>query len=422
MMDNTRRWDKDFPAHWERVPLKSKFSLGKGLSIKKTDLTEEGENVISYGQIHAKWNSKVHCHDELIRHTPKAFCDGNNSSIAIRNGFIFADTSEDLDGVGNCAFIDSDEKIYAGYHTVLLTPTEEKHNNKYLAYLFTTDAWRYQIRKNLTEVKVFSISQKALKQTFIVLPPSEIQSSIVSFLDRKCAAIDDNIAKHKVIIEKLGEYWQAEVTRAVTAQDGWTQSRIKFVVNVVRGGSPRPIDEYITDGDGFNWIKIGDATGNGRYIDHTKQKIKRKGLNKTRFVKKGTLLLTNSMSFGHPYVLNIDGCIHDGWLAFSDFNNILPEYLYYYLESDIAMKQFTRSVDGSVVNNLNIEKVKNAVISFPDAKTQADIVKVLDKTNSILDNAVNKHNQLIAKLEEYKKSLIYNAVTGKIDCRKENYE
>jgi len=157
-------------------------------------------------------------------------------------------------------------------------------------------------------------------------------------------------------------------------------------------------------------------------IDHTKQKIKRKGLNKTRFVKKGTLLLTNSMSFGHPYVLNIDGCIHDGWLAFSDFNNILPEYLYYYLESDIAMKQFTRSVDGSVVNNLNIEKVKNAVISFPDAKTQADIVKVLDKTNSILDNAVNKHNQLIAKLEEYKKSLIYNAVTGKIDCRKENYE
>ena len=101
MMDNTRRWDKDFTAHWERVPLKSKFSLGKGLSIKKTDLTEEGENVISYGQIHAKWNSKVHCHDELIRHTPKAFCDGNNSSIAIRNGFIFADTSEDLDGVGN---------------------------------------------------------------------------------------------------------------------------------------------------------------------------------------------------------------------------------------------------------------------------------------------------------------------------------
>ncbi|VJW12492.1 type I restriction-modification system, S subunit [Streptococcus pneumoniae] len=97
------------------------------------------------------------------------------------------------------------------------------------------------------------------------------------------------------------------------------------MVEIVRGGSPRPIKDYLTsEVDGINWIKIGDTEKGEKYINNVKEKIKKSGLNKTRFVKKGTFLLTNSMSFGRPYILNVDGAIHDGWLAISNYQ---PHYL-----------------------------------------------------------------------------------------------
>lgn len=255
----------------------------------------------------------------------------------------------------------------------------------------------------------------------LILPeiPITEQSKIVHFLDRKCTAIDTAIEKTKKSIEKLEEYKKAVITKAVTKQEGWTECKLRFVANIVRGGSPRPIEAYITDGEGLNWVKIGDATGNGKYINNTKQRITRDGLNKTRLVPAGTLLLTNSMSFGHPYVLNIEGCIHDGWLAFFDFEKVTQDYLYYFLESDVAMEQFLQSVEGSVVNNLNIDKVKSSYIAFPSITEQNLIVKRLDRLCIAIDAVIEKKKKAIEKWEEYKKSLIYYAVTGKIDCRNE---
>ena len=201
----------------------------------------------------------------------------------------------------------------------------------------------------------------------------------------------------------------------------WLWTRVKFSVTVVRGGSPRPIEQYVIGEkeDGYNWIKIGDATGGGKYILSTKQRIKPEGLSKTRLVHSGTLLLTNSMSFGHPYFLQIDGCIHDGWLAFSDYKGINPMFLYYYLMAETTAHQFTTTADGSVVQNLNIDKVKNSHIALPPMNEQAEIAAYLDERCEMIDTLIEKHNQLISKLQEYKQSLIYNAVTGKIDCTAE---
>lgn len=261
-----------------------------------------------------------------------------------------------------------------------------------------------------------------VKNAFICLPSPTEQQQIVHFLDRKCTAIDTAIEKTKKSIEKLEEYKKAVITKAVTKHEGWTECKLRFVANIVRGGSPRPIDAYITDGEGLNWVKIGDATGNGKYINNTKQKITKDGLNKTRLVPAGTLLLTNSMSFGHPYVLNIEGCIHDGWLAFFDFEKVTQDYLYYFLESDVAMEQFSRSVEGSVVNNLNIDKVKSSYIAFPSITEQNLIVERLDRLCIAINAVIEKKKKAIEKWEEYKKSLIYYAVTGKIDCRNEVIE
>ena len=116
----------------------------------------------------------------------------------------------------------------------------------------------------------------------------------------------------------------------------WEQVKIQDIFDVARGGSPRPIDSFITeDEDGVNWIMIGDTKGSGKYITKTAKKIKPEGVKKSREVKEGDFLLTNSMSFGRPYVLKTNGCIHDGWLVLSPVNdNIHTDYFYYYLGSN----------------------------------------------------------------------------------------
>lgn len=306
---------------------------------------------------------------------------------------------------------------------------------KYGYYVLTASAIEH-IAKSNTSVQAILNSQQ---EGYIKLPiPSyDEQRSIASHLDEKCLVIDEAIARNQSIIEKMEEYKKSIITKAVTKglnpnvemKDSgvewigkipktWKTKRIKFVANIVRGGSPRPIEAYISDGDGFNWIKIGDSVKGDKYIRNIKQKIIAEGLNKTRFVKKDTLLLTNSMSFGEPYILAVDGCIHDGWLAFSDYKNIEKEYLYYYLCSSFCKSQFAITADGSVVQNLNIDKVKNAWICIPSIEEQKQIVAELDAQILNIDEAISRHSLVIDGLEDYKKSLIYNAVTGKIDCRK----
>ena len=110
--------------------------------------------------------------------------------------------------------------------------------------------------------------------------------------------------------------------------------RFGSIVSIKRGASPRPIKSHLTNSeDGVNWIKIGDALPGDIYINSTAQKIKKESIDKSVFLKKGALILSNSMSFGRPYILNIDGCIHDGWLAIEIYDNsINKEFLQYILQ------------------------------------------------------------------------------------------
>ena len=128
--------------------------------------------------------------------------------------------------------------------------------------------------------------------------------------------------------------------------DNWVWVRLGDLFDITRGGSPRPIQSYLTtDPNGLNWIKIGDTEIGGKYICNTNEKIRPSGLKKSRFVKNGDLLLTNSMSFGRPYILQIDGCIHDGWLVLSPLlQNLNKEYFYHLLSSYTVQKEFRDSV------------------------------------------------------------------------------
>ena len=153
--------------------------------------------------------------------------------------------------------------------------------------------------------------------------------------------------------------------------------RLGEVITILRGGSPRPIKKYLTnDPNGINWIKIGDSETTSQYIEHAAEKIITEGLNKTREVHKGDFLLSNSMSFGRPYILKIDGAVHDGWLILSNYEQLFNiDYLYYLLSSTFINQQFIALATGSTVKNLNRERVANTIAVIPPLEEQKRIVK-----------------------------------------------
>ena len=177
----------------------------------------------------------------------------------------------------------------------------------------------------------------------------------------------------------------------------WQVKKIGDVCTVERGGSPRPIEDFITDSpDGINWIKIGD-TSDSMYITQTAQKIKPEGMKKSRYVQPGDFLLSNSMSFGRPYILKIDGCMHDGWLVLRDNEGVFDKrFLYYYLSAKPTYEKFKMMAVGGVVNNLNSDMVRKVEVPIPQMAEQIKIADILDKANGILES----RKQTLSALED----------------------
>ena len=174
-------------------------------------------------------------------------------------------------------------------------------------------------------------------------------------------------------------------------KNAWEQRKFSDLVQIERGGSPRPIDDFITDSpDGLNWVKIGDAPAQGNYITKTAEKIKPEGLSKTREVHPGDLILSNSMSFGKPYIMGIDGCIHDGWLLIRNTYKVFDlTFLCHLLGTPQMIIQYKSLAAGSTVNNLNKELVGNTVVTIPTIKEQ----RVLGQYLETLDNLITLHQR-----------------------------
>lgn len=174
---------------------------------------------------------------------------------------------------------------------------------------------------------------------------------------------------------------------------------------IVRGASPRPIKNFITtESTGINWIKIGDVKQGDKYITSTAEKITKDGARKSRFVKQGDFILSNSMSFGRPYILKIDGCIHDGWLAISDFSNkYLSDFLYHLLNSNSCQYEMRKRASfGGAVQNLNADIVRELVLPVPPLPVQEEIVRILDSFTSLTAELQTKlQAELQARQKQY---------------------
>lgn len=192
----------------------------------------------------------------------------------------------------------------------------------------------------------------------------------------------------------------------------WEVKKLGENASIYRGGSPRPIEAYITNSpEGVNWLKIGDVSPTDKYFTHCAEKITPLGTACSRQVHKGDFILSNSMSFGRPYILKIDGCIHDGWLVIQDYTTSFNmEYLYYVLSSDTIKAQYVSMAAGSSVQNLNKDKVACVQIATPP--TLAEQEKIANALSKI-DQLINDLGALIEKKKAIKQGTMQDLLTAK---------
>ena len=222
----------------------------------------------------------------------------------------------------------------------------------------------------------------------IPVPSVEEQRKIGAYLDQ----LDNLITLHQRKCALLFSPFQAFISMMFTTSTfSWEQRKFSELVQIERGGSPRPIDDFITDApNGLNWIKIGDAPTQGNYITKTAEKIRPEGLSKTREVHPGDLILSNSMSFGKPYIMGIDGCIHDGWLLIRNTYGVFDlTFLCHLLGTPQMLSQYRSLAAGSTVNNLNKELVGNTVVTIPSITEQRVLGDYLEQ----LDNLITLHQR-----------------------------
>ncbi len=260
-----------------------------------------------------------------------------------------------------------------------------------------------------------------------LVPQDPVDEPASTLLERVRLARESLLKEKKVKVKDIDSAPIQEDERTFELPAQWEFVRLNYVATIARGGSPRPIKEYLTDSpNGYNWIKIGDTEKGGKYINHTKERIKPEGLKKSRLIHKGDFLLTNSMSFGRPYISNIEGCIHDGWLVISPaFGEVFDkDYLYYVLSSPYVKDQFLGKVSGAVVQNLNSDKVATSVIPLPPLAEQKRIVAKLEELLPIVEQygkAQTELDQLNAALpSRLRQSILQEAISGRLVPQDEN--
>jgi type I restriction enzyme S subunit len=248
-------------------------------------------------------------------------------------------------------------------------------------------------------------------------PPLVIQKKIVAKLDRIFAEIDKATVAAEDNTKNAEALFQSYLSKIIK-KESENEKIVKLgtICEIARGGSPRPINKFITnDEDGVNWIKISDATRSKKYIFKTREKIIKSGVSRSRLVREGDLLLSNSMSYGRPYIMSTTGCIHDGWLVLSKYQKFLDiDFFYFLLSSAIIVKQFDNLAKGSTVSNLNKDLVSRVEFKLPSLSKQKLIVLKLNLLSNNVDIIKNSNSNKFNELLKLKQSILKQAFNDKL--------
>ncbi len=288
--------------------------------------------------------------------------------------------------VGKTAIVDFDRDFVVLSSLAIITPKTSLVLPEYLYCVMSSDRFISTAIDQKTGVAIRRIVLRTLKTIQIPLPPLEVQKEIVAEIEGYQKVINGA----RAVLDHYRPY--------IPIHPDWPMVAIGDLCIIERGASPRPIHDFITDApDGVNWIKIGDAEVGGKYITRTKERVTPAGGAKSRRVKPGDFVLSNSMSFGRPYIMATDGCIHDGWLLLRDQSDRLDkDFLYNVLGSTFVFAQFEQAATGGVVNNLNSEIVRGVKIPLPPLATQEAIVAEIEAEQALV--AANR--ELITRFEQ----------------------
>ena len=263
----------------------------------------------------------------------------------------------------------------------ILKSKPKTENIAYFRYL-------YYAMKNIKYVPVDHARQWISKYSkfHIPLPPLPVQQEIVRILDTFTELIKELNAELDAR-RKQYEYYRDTL---LNFTDEYETKQFGEIATIVRGASPRPIRNFITDDpNGVNWIKIGDVQPGSKYITSTNEKITQEGARKSRLVHPGDFILSNSMSFGRPYIMKIKGCIHDGWLAITGFEEyFMPDFLYHLLSSAPIQKVLAQRASTGTVKNLNADIVKALELPVPPLEEQQRIVNILDRFDTLINDPI----------------------------------
>ena len=261
-----------------------------------------------------------------------------------------------------------------------------------------------------------SINKSEIEELPIAVTTLPEQQRIVAILDEAFEGIATAKANAEKNLKNARQLFESHLNSVFSQRgDGWVDRTLDQVCIVERGSSPRPIKDYFTsEPDGVNWIKIGDTKEGDKYIYSTSQKITPNGARQSRFVKEGDFILTNSMSFGRPYIMKTTGYIHDGWFVLRLNNLIDTDYFYYLLSSGFVQLQFARLAQGAIVKNISGDLVKKAVLPIPPLTQQHDIAAKLLELSAETQRLESIYQKKIEALDALKKSILHQAFSGKL--------
>ena len=429
-------WLDNIPSGWKIERMKNQFLYTKGLNITKADLTEAGLAVVSYGQIHSKENSGTTLKDDLLRFISSENIAVTDKSKLSSGDIVFADTSEDYAGLGNAVYMDRDRDTdtYAGYHTIIARPNEPAYA-KYFAYLFKSEAWRSQLCMRASGIKVFSVTQRMLNDVTLIMPPSVELPPIISYLDDRCAKIDTIIAEAKTSIEEYKELKQAVIYDAVTKgldkNSDMKDSGIPAIGKVnekFKIAKIGELQEGLTDGTHGTYQRLdsgelllssknvqneGLVVGNNESFISTEDY---KAIVANGFPQKNDILLCCiGASIGrcilYPY--NYPIAFQRSVIFIRTNHWMLPKFMLYSLQSPSSIMQENVIVNQSAQAGFYQGLVKQLYVTVPSINEQNKIVSYLDKKIKNIDDVISTKESLIEDLEYYRKSLIYEVVTGK---------
>ena len=292
-------------------------TISRGGNFQKKDFVEQGVPCIHYGQIYTRYGLFADSTFTFISEEK-----AQKQKMATKNDVIMAVTSENIDDVCKCLAWLGDEDVAVSGHSAIIHHTLDA---KYLVYFLHSERFSSQKRKLAHGTKVIEVTPDKLNNIMLPVPPLEIQHEIVRILDNFTMfteELQEKITAELTARKKQYEFYRDKLLSFDVHRDGlhnvvWRT--FGEVATIVRGASPRPIQSFITDDiNGIPWIKIGDVSVGSKYITETAERITEEGAKKSRRINPGDFVLSNSMSFGRPYISKIHGCIHDGWLSISD--------------------------------------------------------------------------------------------------------